>query len=137
MEDDIRLAVECPTVSNYKYVDIADFFISVYPITQIVYHSITEKNLPFVGAYQACGVSEWYDAVRFCNKLSAKMGLEEVYTIGRGSEPEVITDTSKYGYRLPTEVEWEIGAKNLELGWHQTERNPVQNYTMCRLSTTE
>ena len=68
---------------------------------------------------------------------SPKMGLEEVYTIGRGSEPEVITDTSKYGYRLPTEAEWEIALGKFELGWHQTERNPVTKHTMCRLSSSQ
>ena len=67
-----------------------------------------KKPAAFVGSTKPVELVSWYDAVRFCNKLSVKMGLEEVYTIGRGSEPEVITDTSKYGYRLPTEAEWKV-----------------------------
>ena len=115
-----------------KHVNVVSFSISVYPITQIVYHSLMGKNpAAFIGATKPIELVSWYDAVRFCNKLSEKMGLESVYTIGRGDEPEVLTDVSKYGYRLPTEVEWEIAAgENLELGWHQTEQKPIQG-TQC------
>ena len=115
-----------------KKIHVSDFSISVYPITQLVYHSIINKNpSAFEGATKPVELVSWYDAVRFCNKLSKKMGLEEVYTIGRGEEPTVQINRSKHGYRLATEVEWEIAAgKTLELGWHQTLKKPVQN-TQC------
>jgi len=61
----------------------------------------------------------WYDAVEFCNKLSAAEGLTSVYTItGRTpatgypiTSATVTTDFSKSGYRLPTEAQWEYAAK--------------------------
>lgn len=56
----------------------------------------------------------WYDAVEFCNRLSAKEGLAPAYTI-TGRKPasgypitaaSVTMDNSQPGYRLPTSEEW-------------------------------
>ncbi|MDR2210898.1 MAG: SUMF1/EgtB/PvdO family nonheme iron enzyme [Spirochaetaceae bacterium] len=57
----------------------------------------------------------WYDALEFCNRLSAAVGLEPVYTltvISRDTDDHYITnatvsvDWTKNGYRLPREMEW-------------------------------
>lgn len=45
----------------------------------------------------------WYDAVRYCNRLSRHEALTPVYSL---SDSMVMRDMSADGYRLPTEAEW-------------------------------
>ena len=58
------------------------------------------KNSAFNGADQPVVGVSWYEAVAFCNWLSAKEGLAPAYDdTGRAK-------LDAAGYRLPTEVEW-------------------------------
>lgn len=115
-------------------------------VTQELYESVMDENPSGFKGEKNLPVEQvsWYDAVYFCNKLSAKCGLTPVYAVD--GEPDVekwgyaphkgnITGTvsqneNASGYRLPTMEEWQYAAKggqdykysgsdNLaEVGWY-------------------
>ena len=87
-----------------------DFFVGKYPVTQGLYESVMGKNPSnFKGSTKPVENVSWYDAVSFCNKLSALEGRELVYTID-GTNVRCNFDAK--GYRLLTEAEWEYCARS-------------------------
>ena len=105
-----------------------EFSILATEVTQELYKSVMgenpsnfkeEKNLPVEQV-------SWYDAVVFCNKLSAKCGLTPVYAVagetdvsewgyvpnkGNQMYKYVTQDENANGYRLSAVEEWQYAAK--------------------------
>ena len=83
-----------------------DYYMGIIEVTQGQWRKVMGTN---PSNYGRCGDDcpvenvSWFDAVKFCNKLSEKEGLKPAYRISR----ETVTwDNSVDGYRLPTEAEW-------------------------------
>lgn len=95
------------------------------PVTQKLYESIMGKN-PSVfsdsGKKPVENVS-WYDAIKFCNKLSMKYHKRPVYSVDGETDPDewygdddydVEMNSSANGYRLLTLDEWKHAANLVE-----------------------
>jgi formylglycine-generating enzyme required for sulfatase activity len=72
-------------------VNLREFMISKYPVTQAQYQAVIGKNPShFKGNQNPVEKVSWHDAVKFCQKLAQK---------------------TREKVRLPTEAEWEYAAK--------------------------
>ncbi|MDO5577641.1 MAG: SUMF1/EgtB/PvdO family nonheme iron enzyme, partial [Fibrobacter sp.] len=112
-----RMSQENDTGSHSSEHEVAftnNFWMDSTEITNEFFESITgiEVDKSLGSNYPVSNVT-WFDAILFCNSRSKKDGLDTVYsyTVTNGIPDNVNIDMTKFGYRLPTEAEWEFACR--------------------------
>jgi formylglycine-generating enzyme required for sulfatase activity len=87
------------------------FLLAPWPVTQSQYQKVMGETPSYFKDQPENPVEtvSWYDAVRFCNRLSEMEKLKPFYKI-EGKSVTILSKESP-GFRLPAEAEWEYACR--------------------------
>ena len=103
----------------------ADFYMGVHTVTQAQFEKVMRRNPSYFNkinggsSFHPVEQVSWYDAIEFCNKLSAMDDRSPCYKLTKieRNKDESITKAevtildNGTGYRLPHEEQWEFACR--------------------------
>ena len=111
-------------IVRQKSASVQSFLLLNTPVTNELYHFVMETDCDIQRkAFPVVNVS-WIDAIKFCNKLSEKLGLEKSYVWNPVSE-YITVDDSKNGFRLPTDAQWQYACRGNSKGYRYGDINEI------------
>jgi len=104
------VALRDDRVQQQWQVELSAFCLGRFQVTQDIFEQVMGTSpSTFVGSELPVESVSWYDAISFCNTMSDLAGLERVYVFGKNSDDVSVNEVA-YGYRLPTDAEWQFAA---------------------------